>query len=454
MDDTDFTDRKGLACCRLLNGYQKFTMAIWQRRANNSEVVSQSMPRPLSVALTLLVVSVFINYVDRGNLSIAAPLLKNELGISAGQLGILLSAFFWTYTLLLFVCGWFVDRFDPSRVLALGYLVWSLSTAATGLVHGFAMLLLMRLILGTGESVAFPCYSKILVRHVPEHNRGFANGVIIAGMKLGPAAGTLGAGLLMAKYGWRPVFLGIGLVSLAWLPGWLKWMPSRETAAQRVGPSPRVIDILRKRPFWATAAGAFCCAYPLYFTITWLPFYLVQEQHLSLQDMAKIAALYYTVDAAAALATGCIADFWIRRGLSAGAMRKTAMTLGWTTAAVGLLGCSSAGPHSYLAWLMVAGVGLGTGNASIWAFTQTLAGPRAVGRWAGLQNGFGNLAGVIGPALTGFTVDWTGHFQVAIEITAAVCLLGTLVWLFLLGEFKEVAWAQPAAALARPVEFI
>jgi len=140
--------------------------------------------------------------------------------------------------------------------------------------------------------------------------------------------------------------------------------------------------------------------------------------------------------------------------LAAGTMRKTAMALGWATAAVGLLGCSSAGPRSYLAWLMVAAVGLGAGNANIWAFTQTLAGPRAVGRWAGLQNGFANLAGVIGPALTGFTVDWTGHFQVAIEITAFVCLLGALVWLFLLGEFKEVAWARREGALARPVEFI
>jgi MFS family permease len=273
-------------------------------------------------------------------------------------------------------------------------------------------------------------------------------------MKLGPAGGTLGAGLLMANYGWRPVFLGIGLVSLAWLPAWMKWMPRGETHAQRIGHSPRVIDILRQRSFWATAAGAFCCAYPLYFTITWLPFYLVHEQNLSLQGMVKIAALYYTVDAAAALATGCVTDFWIRRGLAAGLMRKTAMGLGWTTAAVGLLGCSSAGPHSYLAWLMVAAVGLGTGNASLWAFTQTLAGPRAVGRWAGLQNGFGNLAGVIGPALTGFIVDWTGHFQVAIGITAAVCLLGVLVWLFLLGEFREVRWAQHAGELVSPVEFV
>jgi MFS transporter, ACS family, D-galactonate transporter len=412
--------------------------------------VNQSLSRALSVALTLLVVSVFINYVDRGNLSIAAPLLKNELGISASQLGILLSAFFWTYTAMLFVCGWFVDRFDASRVLALGYLVWSLSTAATGMVHGFAMLLVMRLILGMGESVAFPCYCKILARHLPEHYRGFANGAIIAGMKLGPAAGTLGAGLLIANYGWRPVFLGIGLVSLAWLPAWMKWMPRAQTPAHSVGASPRMIAILQQRSFWATASGAFCCAYPLYFTITWLPFYLVHEQHLSLQDMVKIAALYYTVDAAAALATGWVTDFWIRRGLSAGLMRKTAMALGWTTAAVGFLGCSSAGPHSYFTWLMVAAIGLGTGNSSVWAFTQTLAGPGAVGRWAGLQNGFGNLAGVIGPTLTGFTVDWTGHFQVAIEITAGVCLLGVLVWLFLVGEFRQVNWVQPT----RPVEFV
>jgi MFS family permease len=454
MHNTGCTNRKGLAYTHLLNAGYKAPKGSWGKRTTDPKIVGQSLSPGLSVALTLLVGSVFINYVDRGNLSIAAPLLKNELNISASQLGILLSAFFWTYTAMLFICGWFIDRFNPGRVLALGYLVWSVATAATGIVQGFAMLLLMRLILGMGESVAFPCYSKILARHLPEHYRGVANGAIIAGMKLGPAAGTLGAGLLMANYGWRPVFVGIGLLSLAWLPCWMKWMPRAERPARADASSPRVPDILRQRPFWATAAGAFCCAYPLYFTITWLPFYLVHEQHLSLQEMAKIAALFYTVDAAAALATGCIADFWIRRGSSAGVIRKTAMALGWTTAAVGFLGCSSAGPHSYLTWLMVAAVGLGTGNASIWAFTQTLAGVRAVGRWAGLQNGFGNLAGVIGPALTGFTVDWTGHFQVAIGITAAVCLLGALVWLFLVGEFKEVSWAPHPNRLTHSMEVV
>jgi cyanate permease len=159
--------------------------------------------------------------------------------------------------------------------------------------------------------------------------------------------------------------------------------------------------------------------------------------------MVNAAALYYTVDAAAALGTGWVTDFLIRRRLAVGMVRKSAMALGWTTAAIGFLGCSSAGPHSYLAWIMVAGVGLGTGNSGLWAFTQTLAGPHAVGRWVALQNGFGNLAGVIGPALTGFTVDWTGHFQLAIVITAGFCLLGVTVWLFLVGELKEVDWGHP-----------
>src|SRR5215510_4619180 len=148
-------------------------MASLPATALNSAAVDRTPGRSIRIALTLLVVSVFINYVDRGNLSIAAPLLKNELGISASRLGILLSSFFWTYTACLFICGWFVDRLDVNRVLAIGFLVWSLATAATGLVHGFAMLLVARMLLGMGESVAFPSYSKILAQHLSEKYRGF-----------------------------------------------------------------------------------------------------------------------------------------------------------------------------------------------------------------------------------------------------------------------------------------
>src|SRR5207248_10052121 len=164
--------------------------------------------------LALLAICLLINYVDRGNLSIAAPLLQDELGMSASQLGILLSGFFWTYTAMQFVSGWLVDRFEVNLVIAAGYLLWSLATALTGMMTGFTMLLMMRLLLGVGESVAFPCCSKILALHLPEQYRGFAHGLMIAGMKCGPAVGVFGAGLLMARYGWRPVFIGMGVVSL------------------------------------------------------------------------------------------------------------------------------------------------------------------------------------------------------------------------------------------------
>ena len=417
-------------------------MASWEVAATNAAAVSKPRTSGIPLALSLLVISVFINYVDRGNLSIAAPLLKDELGISASRLGILLSSFFWTYTACLFVCGWFVDRLDVTRVLALGFLVWSLATAATGFVHGFATLLVVRMILGMGESVAFPSYAKIFARHLPEHQRGFANGALIAGMKLGPAAGTLGAGLLMTNYGWRPVFVATGLISLLWLPPWMKLRPRAEVEEHSSEFQVSVVDIFRQRKFWATAAGGFCVAYPLYFTITWLPFYLVHEHSLAMGDMVRTAALFYIVDAAGAFATGGFADFLIRRGSGIGAVRKSAMALGWIIATAGFLGCAWAGPGSYLPWLMVTAVGLGMGNAGYWAFCQTLAGPQAVGRWDGLMNGFANLSGVICPALTGFTVDWTGHFHLAIAITSGVCALGAMVWIFFLGELKQVDWAR------------
>ena len=141
----------------------------------------------------LLVISIFINYIDRGNLSIAAPLLEKELSMTSSQLGALLSSFFWTYALvqLFGIAGWLTDRFPVGWVLAAGYFAWSAATAATGLVSSFAGLFVMRLVLGAGESVAYPCYSKILAGDFPQHHRGLANALIDAGSKIGPALGHI-----------------------------------------------------------------------------------------------------------------------------------------------------------------------------------------------------------------------------------------------------------------------
>src|SRR3954468_20837080 len=139
--------------------------------------------------LLLLVISIFLNYIDRSNLSIAAPLLQSELSITNIQLGLLLSSFFWTYSLvqLVGIAGWLADRFPVGWVLAIGFFLWSGATAVTGLVSGFNIMFAMRLILGAGESVAYPCYSKILASDFPQPHRGLASALIDAGAKVGPA---------------------------------------------------------------------------------------------------------------------------------------------------------------------------------------------------------------------------------------------------------------------------
>jgi ACS family D-galactonate transporter-like MFS transporter len=260
--------------------------------------VQQRLSPALPRVLALLVVAVLINYIDRSNLSIAAPLLKDEFRLSASQLGILLSSFFWTYTLFQIVSGWAVDRFDVNWVIAAGFLTWSLATAATALVHGFILLLMIRLILGIGESAAFPSCSKILARHCAERRRGLANALIMTGMMLGPALGTFAGGMLMARFGWRPFFLVLGLVSLVWLLPWLKWMPREQTPTQPVlRHSPGLLEILRQRSAWGACAGQFCGNYVWYFLLTWLPFYLVRERDFSMGRVAKIGGMVYLVAA-------------------------------------------------------------------------------------------------------------------------------------------------------------
>ena len=401
------------------------------------------MQRAFAPALVLLGLAIVINYVDRGNLSIAAPIIKSELKLSATQLGILFSAFFYTYTALQFVIGDIVDRYGANWVLSGGLMLWSLATLATGFAGGFVALLTLRLLLGIGESVAFPCTSKLISENVPPADRGLANGVVTAGLKLGPAVGAFGAGLLIAKYGWRSVFWGLGLVSLLWLPAWFHWKPQRRVTGLENEVSPSVLAILAEGGFWGCSVGHFCFNYLSYFLLTWLPYYLAHERHLSQQALAKAAGTYYLVDSCSALAAGWLSDLAIKRGAQVVTVRKATVLAGHSIAAVALLACAFADENNYFPWLLLAGVGCGTAGFSVFLFAQTLAGPTATGRWSALQNGFGNFAGLIGPALTGFLVDRSGHFFSAFALAAAISLIGGLVWAFGV-RFAQVPWRNPS----------
>jgi ACS family D-galactonate transporter-like MFS transporter len=397
----------------------------------------------LITVLALLGISVFINYIDRGNLSIAAPMLKDELGLSGSQLGILLSAFFWTYACLQPVTGWLVDRLNVNWVIAGGFFLWSSATALTGIIHAFSTLLLVRLLLGIGESVAYPSYSKIIALHFPEEHRGLANSVISAGLTLGPGFGIVIGGVLMARFGWRPFFLALGLTSLAWLVPWIKWMPPAQNALHATGTgAPSLSEFLRLRSAWGTCLGLFCSNYVNYFLITWLPFYLIRERHFSMEKMAKIGGTAYLLGACFSALSGWLSDRWIMAGATPTRVRKTFVGVGISLAGI-FLGLSTIfGPTFCVAMLLCGVIFFGVNSSNIWAITQTLAGPSAAGRWTGFQNFVGNLAGMVGPALTGFVLDRTGHLSWAFAILTGVTLMGMASWVFLVGPVEQVVWRK------------
>jgi ACS family D-galactonate transporter-like MFS transporter len=413
------------------------------------------IPGTLLIVIVLLSISVFINYIDRGNLSIAAPMLKDELGISAAQLGVLLSAFFWTYASLHLFYGWLVDRLNVNWVFAGAFLLWSAATAATGIVHTFAALFVLRLLLGMGEAASYPSYNKIIALNFEEEHRGVANSVLASGLLLGPGFGMLFGGLLMARFGWRPFFIVLGLVSMLWILPWLKWMPKKQYAAQMgTTGAPNLFEFLLLRSAWGTCIGLFCGNYVNYFLITWLPFYLVRERHFSMDKMAKIGGIAYLLASLACALSGWVADRWIAAGATPSRVRKT-----FTGGGIGLSGVFLAlavvsGPELCVALVILGVVLFGVSASNIWAITQTLAGQRATGRWVGFQSFFGNMSGIVAPAVTGYVLQRTGHFYWAVAIVSAVALAGTASWIFLVGRVEPVIWDRKlrARTAALPAE--
>src|SRR5437868_14008650 len=180
-------------------------------------------PRSSSVGTALVLLlgtAIFLNYVDRGSLPTAAPVLKGDLKLSTESYGLAVSAFFWIYAPIQLFAGWLCDRFSVYKLLAIGIFIWALSTLLVGLAGGFLSLFVLRIMLGVGESLAFPGSSKIIARHVPPERRGVANAALAMGIAFGPAVGTLAGGLMVAHWGWRAMFWVFGGVTLLWLMPW------------------------------------------------------------------------------------------------------------------------------------------------------------------------------------------------------------------------------------------
>lgn len=406
--------------------------------------------------LVLLVLAVGINYIDRGTLSVSKSNISAEFALNSTQMGLLFSAFFWSYALFQLVAGWLVDRYDVKWVYAIGFVIWSLATAAMGFFSGFAVFFALRLLLGIGESVAFPATSRILAANYAEEQRGFANALIDAGSKIGPALSMLFGGLFVASYGWRALFIVVGLGSLLWLIPWL-WLVPSEKKKVEAGEARQTVtavgwtQLLARREVWGTSLGMFCLGYAWYFLVSWLPAYLEEDRGFSKTDMAIFGSLPFWAMAVTSLMGGWFSDRWIQAGATPTRVRMTFIVAGFLLCAAFMVPAVMVKEASLcVAFLTAACAALGFYTSNVWAVTQTLAGPAAAGKWTGIQNCIGNLGGVVSPALTGWLVTETGSFTLAFAFSSGVLVLGVGAYIFLVGRVAPLEW--PTTLAAAPVK--
>lgn len=416
-------------------------------------------PRPSVLhwtALALLVVSVCINYVDRGNLGVAARSIESDLHFRPENLGILLGGFFWTYSFCQIAAGKIIDRWNVNWVYAIGFLVWSLATGLTGLVSAFWVIFCLRLVLGAGESVAYPSYSKIIATTFPEQLRGTANALIDAGSKVGPALGVLLGVKMIGWLSWRYMFVAIGAASLLWLIPWCVIVPSLAVRrlAKISASAPPYREIIAQRSFWGTVLGLFGGNYTWYLFLSWLPYYFENDRHYTRGRLAVLASLPFWGVAASSMLFGLLADATIRRGRDPGRVRQVFVSLG-------LLGCCAFLLAAVLvsqelisnALLVLACVSMGAFSSNHWALTQRLAGAEAAGKWTGFQNCLGNFAGVIAPYVSGLTLQRMHSFLPAFAIACAVLMAGVFGYWLVVGPPRPVSW-RPIVTLQEPSTYL
>jgi MFS family permease len=391
-------------------------------------------------ALVLMLgASVTFNYIDRSAIGVAAPLMTADLGLSATRFGLAVAAFYWIYAPIQLFLGRLCDRFSVYKLLALGTLLWSVSTLLMGFVAGFLSLFVLRLILGIGESIFFPGSSKIICRHVPPDRRGLANGVIAVALALGPALGTLIGGSLLAAFGWRTMFIIFGIASGAWLFPWqrlVRSLPAEAVANETSFPARKV---LARWSLWAMGIGHALSNYGFYFLVAFMPLYLVRQRGLTIMEMTMVTTLGFAAQAVAALAWGTLSDRWTRSGRPEAVIRRWMMAGAQLAAGFAIIGIFLAQDIAVVALLLcVAGIATGALSLNLYAIAQMFAGPRASGTWVGIQNAVGNSSGIIGPVISGIIIDRAGYGG-AFALTAAVTAFGAIWWAVGVPRIEQVA---------------
>lgn len=387
------------------------------------------------VIVGLIFLGIVISYVDRGNLGIAAPSIMREFGFPPASMGLLLSAFFWTYAIFQIPAGTLVDRFGIRLLYAAAFTVWSLASASIGFSRGLTDILLLRMLLGLAEAVGPIASLSYIRRSFSGAEVGLPTAIYIAGQNIGPAAGALLGTQLIALLGWRAMFILTGLGALVWLPGWLLLAP-RDDGQPKIAGGPRVPvgqlpwrEVLAAPAFWAMSACTFLASYFWYFLLTWVPTYLTASRGFSTTEMGQVLSVPLFTMAAVNIVAGVIADRLVRRTQSVFRVRLWFCAGGYLGSGALLLLLVLPNREAVLPVLLFAVCATGVGNSNYWAISQHAAPPSLVGRAIGYLNTISQVAGAAAPLITGWTLGPQQEFGVALIIAgvapvlAAGCLL-------------------------------
>ncbi len=400
----------------------------------------------------LLSLGMVIAYTDRVNLSAVLTEIGRDMGMDKERQGMAMSAFFWTYTIFQIPAGMLVDRFGV-RVLYLGgFLLWSLASAATTLIGGsFALLIALRLLVGTGESVVTSSSLRYIRDHFEEKRRGLAVGIYMTGTKIGPAVGIPVAAYLAKSYSWQAMFLVLGAGSLLWLVPFLllvkktdKSAQGRAAAAAAAGPNPVATitlgQALRTPLMWGIILGTYCYMYFVYYCMTWMPTYFRERHGMSIEKMSWFAFVSFGGMAAVTALAGWAADHLIARGGDPVRVRRNFTIAGFVAASLQTLSVFTDSQSLMIFFTVASLCGLGLATANYWALTQTLM-PGALP--VAIQNTAANLAGIVAPWLTGWLIKQTGSFDAPIKAVGVWLALGVFAYVFLVRR-EYAPRVQPA----------
>jgi ACS family D-galactonate transporter-like MFS transporter len=385
----------------------------------------------------LLTIGVIMSYMSRISLSVALPDIQKSIHLSPASIGILLSAFFWAYTLLQTPAGWIVDRFGVKWPYAVALLLWSGFTAATALASSLGGLILVRVLRGVGEAFLTPASIGYIRKHFPERQRGLPVGIFMSGTKYGPAIGAPVTAYLVQGYGWRWMFVLSGTVSLLWLIPWILFVKGEGPPAASLQRNKNTISwhaILSAPVVWGSLIGTFCYMYFVNFCVTWMPIYFNKRYGLSLTASGWYTFMSFGGMATVAILAGWAADSIIARGFNPVTVRRAFTIAGFVVGSSELVGMLSRTSSMAMFWVVFSLCGLGLATANYWALAQTLTPASIAGRVAGIQNTAANLAGVAAAWFTGILVEKTGSFNAPLVAIGLWLVIGTGCYVFLVRE--------------------